>query len=436
MPKTSRRGFLKGVATLIPARALGRGGFVVPSERIVMAGVGLGPRGQQDLNQWIVHNKEVQFVAIADVQRFRRKQVKKAVDAAYGSRDCRMYRDFREILARPDVDCILAAPGVRWHANLSILAMRAGKDVYTEKPGGMTIAECKAVMETAETYGRIYQAGTQRLSEGPMVIANELCARGYLGEVKTAYTYLVPLFFRGWETVYTKRDWKPAQPEPDPDVCDWDMWLGPSPWRPYNEAYVKGDWRQIYDLHTGPIAGWGSHCFAQAQAALGLRDTSAVYYPWMTRGGRNLNCDNMPLQFANGKTIVNTTQGWPKGYGWCAVKYVGTEGWVACGDGYTRAECSNKALYAEYERILSEYIARTGHVMNHMQDFLNSVRTRRPPVSDARLMYRSMTTAHAANIAQWVKADLEFDPVKGAFRNNPEANRHLSRAQRRRWQVV
>jgi predicted dehydrogenase len=192
----SRRKFLKrgGVAAssvfavpwIVPASALGRGGAVAPSERLVMAGIGINGRGTGVL-RWMMGEPDVQFVAICDVRKDRREAVKQMIDTKYGSKDCTMHRDIREFLAeRNDIDGVLIATGDHWHALASILAMRAGKDVYCEKPSSMTIAEGQAVVETAKRYGRIYQTGTQRLSESNHVFAMEAARTGLLGKVHTA----------------------------------------------------------------------------------------------------------------------------------------------------------------------------------------------------------------------------------------------------------
>src|SRR5579859_623641 len=167
--KLSRRAFLRrasriaALPCLIPACALGRGGAVAPSERIVLGGIGLGPRGQYDLSV-MLPEKDVQFVAICDVQRTRREQVKRMADNHYDNKDCVMYRDFRELLARPDIDAVLIATGDHWHAQASLLAAKAGKDIYSEKPCGLTIAEIQSLADGIHRYGRVYQAGTQRRS--------------------------------------------------------------------------------------------------------------------------------------------------------------------------------------------------------------------------------------------------------------------------------
>jgi hypothetical protein len=275
--KLTRRAFLKrtaAVATvpyIVQASALGRDGKVPASERIILGGIGIRNRGSYVL-QWMLPEPDVQFVAVCDAQKASREAVKKMVDTRYGNKDCAMYSDIREFLAtRTDIDAVLIATGDRWHALASVMAMRAGKDVYSEKPSCMTMAEGRAVVETARRYGRIYQTGTQRLSEGNFVFALELARTGRLGKVHTAYAHIAP-----WDAAEMRHDWLPAQPEPPKDEVDWDQWLGPCPWRPYNAEYVRGGWRGHYDFHTSCIGEWGAHTFAQAQAGIDALDTSAV----------------------------------------------------------------------------------------------------------------------------------------------------------------
>ena len=183
----TRRAFLKRTAALtavpciIPASVFARNGAVPPSERIVLGGIGIGNRGSHDL-RWMLPEADVQFVATCDPQRARAEKVKEIVDTRYGNKDCVIYHDTRQFLAeRTDIDALLVTTGDRWHALASILAMRAGKDVYSEKPSSMTIAEGQAVVETAKRYRRIYQTGTQRLSEGNFTFCNEMLRTGRLG---------------------------------------------------------------------------------------------------------------------------------------------------------------------------------------------------------------------------------------------------------------
>ena len=206
----ARAGAAAAMPWLVPASALGRDGAVAPSNRIVVAGIGLGGRGQGVMRSWVLPEKDVQFVAICDVWKVRRDAVKNIVDEHYGNKDCKTYIDMRELLARPDIDVIHTATGDRWHAGVSIAAMKAGKDVYTEKPASMTVREGQAVVATAAKYNRVYQAGMQRLSEPNFVVCNELLRLGRLGEVKTVYAHLAP-----GGNLYLHRDWLPAEPLPD-----------------------------------------------------------------------------------------------------------------------------------------------------------------------------------------------------------------------------
>ena len=409
---------------LIPASALGKNGAVLPSNRIVMGGIGLGNRGRSDLKSWLLPDPEVQFVAICDVQKRARERVKAMADGAYGDKGCRMYRDMGEMLARPDIDAVLIATGDRWHASASILAMRAGKDVYSEKPSCMTVREGQAVVETARTFGRIYQAGMQRLSEPNFIVCNELLRTGRLGEVKQVYAHLAP-----WYRVNLERKWLPAQEEPPRDILDWDGWLGPCPWRPYNSRYIRGGWHNHHDFYTTAIGEWGSHTFAQCQVALGEEKSSPIFYPYVNHP----SADQMTLRFSSGVTMTQSKKGW---HGTCGVRYVGSEGWVSCADGYSRPEVSSPALLADYDRLLDGYLARTGYTrQNHMRQFLNAVKSREVTVANPTTMHRTMTTVHCSNIAQWLKRDLTWDPVNERFINDQEANRMLSRAQREGWQV-
>jgi hypothetical protein len=426
MKQFSRRQFLKaaGVAAvaplIVPAHVLGRGGGVAPSERIIMAGVGIRGRGSHDLS-WMMREKDVQFVAICDIRKDQREKIKQTIDAKYGSNDCAMYRDVREFLAaRPDVDAILTATGDRWHALMSIWCMRAGKDVYTEKPSSMTIAEGRAVIETAKQYGRIYQTGTQRLSEPNHVFCIEMAKSGRLGKVHTAYADIAP-----WDAAQMKTDWLPEEPLPPKDEVDWDAWLGPCPWRPYNKSYVTGGWRGHFDFHTSCIGEWGAHTFAQAQAGIGASDLSPIKYEYVN----NDSGDGMVTHFANGTKMV-LSRGNTYWHGSCGERFDGPEGWVAAADGYAKPDASSPALLTEYKKVLADYVARTGRSLDHVRNFLDCVRSRQQTVANPSVMHHSMTSVHAANVCMWLKRDLNFDPATETFINDPEANRYRARAMR------
>ena len=408
---------------IVPASALGKGGATAPSERIVVGCIGIRGRGFHDL-RWLIGNKDTQVVSICDIQKRQRLEVKGFVDNHYGNKDCAMYQDMREFLpARDDIDAVLIATGDRWHAPASIRAMRAGKDVYTEKPSCMTIEEGIKVVETAKTYGRVYQTGTQRVSEPNHVFAIEMARTGRLGKIHTAYAHIAP-----WDTAKMPRNWKPAEKLPPKDVVDWDAWLGPCPWRPYNESYVRGGWRGDYDFHTSCIGEWGAHTFAQAQAGLDLGDTSPVKYEYVD----NDNGDGMVCHFNTGQKMI-LSRGDKYWYGSCGERFDGEGGWAAAADSYSIPDVSSPELLSQYKEVVGEYVARTGRSLDHMRNFLDCVKSREETVANPTAMHRSMSTVHAANICMWLERDLEYDPVNEEFINDDEANRLRSRAERAPW---
>ena len=408
---------------IIPSSALGKDGAVRPSDRIVAGGIGLRGRGMGDL-RWLLPNKDVQFVAICDAQKTSREAVKRVVDGHNKNTDCAVYPEAREYLAeRTDIDAILMATGDRWHALMSIYAMRAGKDVYTEKPSCMTIAEGQAVVETANRYGRVYQTGTQRLSEANHVFCIEAARTGLLGKVHTAYAHIAP-----WDAAEMKHDWLPAEPLPTKNEVDWDAWLGPCPWRPYNRSYCRGGWRGFYDFHTSCIGEWGAHTFAQAQAGIDKLDTSPVHYGYV----KNNSGDGMVTTFADGTKMI-LARGGQYWRGSCGERFDGDDGvWAAAADGYSKPAVSKPSLLGEFSKVIASYTARTQRSLSHMRNWLDCIKSRRQTVANAEVMYRSMSTVHAANICMWLKRDLKFDPVKAEF-DDPEANRLRARAMREPW---
>jgi hypothetical protein len=432
---SSRRQFIRrtlaaggalALPTFIPASALGRNGAVAPSERIVMGAIGVGGRGGGDLG-WLLGEADVQMVAVCDVQKKRRETAKRKVDEKYGTADCAAYRDFRELLAeRTDTDAMLIATGDRWHSPASILAMRAGKDVYCEKPGMLAIAEGQALVETAKRYGRIFQTGAQRASESHYIFAGELLRTGRLGKVHTVYAHLG--YLPAWPRVNAVL---PVEPEPAKDEFDWDLWLGPSPWRPYNPAFVRNwpvpGWYTQYDF-AGGIPQWGSHTILQCQLDLGLADTSPVEYEYPA----DLKGEGMTVHFANGVKLIARCGGWR---GSCGVRYEGTEGSVATADGYEKPDVSSPLLLREYKKLVQDYTTRTQRPLNHLRDFLDGVRSRRTPVTPASVAHRTMTTNLIMDICLDLKRSLKWDPVKEAFVGDEEANRLRSRAMRVPWQV-
>jgi predicted dehydrogenase len=425
----NRRNFLKGAAVasapfILPSHIWSA--EVKPNDRPGVGFIGMGKQMGGLLSNFL--HQDVQCLAVCDVDTTRRDAAKKKVDDYYaqnpgkGAAGCQAYIDFRDIIARKDIDMVCIATPDHWHTVQCVAALRAGKDVYCEKPGSISLALGREVVQAAQRYGRVFQTGTQRLSEANFTVANELLRLGRLGEVRTVRAHIA----RGAATM--NREWLPAEPEPAREELDWNAWLGPAPWRPYNKSYVHGGWHGQYDFHTSCIGEWGSHTFAQCQVALGLGETCPVLYPYVG----NDSGVGMATRFANGVEMVLDRSSW---HGSCGVRYEGSEGWVACADGYSRPEVSRPSLLADYAKLLQDYLSRTGRRMGHMRNFLDCVRTRQQPVANAVVMHRSMTTVHAANIAMWLKRDVRFDPVKEEFVNDPEANRLRVRASRQPWLV-
>jgi predicted dehydrogenase len=432
--KSTRREFLRrtaaaggalAVPAFIPAAALGRGGAVAPSERIVMGGIGIGGRGSHDL-AWMMAEPDVQFVAVCDVRKSRREEAKRTVDAKYGTADCATYGDIREFLTeRKDVDAVLIATGDRWHGLASVLAMQAGKDVYCEKPSCLTLAEGQRIVETARRYGRVFQTGTQRLSEATHVFAIEAARSGRLGRIHTAYA---DIRYRGG----SRHDWLPAQPDQAKEELDWDAWLGPCPWRPYNEGYVNGGWYNFHDFATD-AAMWGAHTVAQALAGLDMSDVGSIAFeyaaPDATLAARLSNGVKLVL-FRVAGDVWKPCEFWR---GSCGERFDGSEGWAAAADGYSQPEVSSPALLAEFKKVVGDYVARTRRPMNHARDFLNCVKSRRSAVANPEVMFASMAICLAADICDRLRRNVTFDLRRAEFVGDPEAHRLCMRAMREPW---
>jgi len=417
----TRRGFLKGalatsaacsLPSLIPGSALGADGAVAPSERIVMGGISVGNRGRYVLSEFLKF-PVTQFVADADCQASRRQLVKKMVDGHYGTTDCVTYRDMFDVLGRDDIDAVLIATGDRWHTMASITAARAGKDIYCEKPCSMTIQESRALADVINLYGRIYQAGTQRRSIGNFMLAIEMAQTGKLGKLLEVHANTL--------NPTVSQAWLPAEPEPEPDVCDWDRWLGPCPWRPYNSRYVAGGWRGHFDFHGGGILEWGAHTVDLCQIGNSADETAPVeYVP---------NESGVVWTYANGVKLVMRSSGW-LGLGTCSIRYVGDEGWVETGD--------SGAMRIEPESLLAEkkvFTMRGTSAYTHVANFLDCVKSRRLTRANASVAGQSHIVCHAAYIAWQLGRTLKFDPANEEFVNDDEANRMRSRAMRAPWTI-
>jgi len=423
-PTMARRRFLaRGLsaagATLaapyvIPSSVLGLDGDVSPSERITLGGIGIGNRGGYDLGCFL-QEPDVRFLAIADVKANRREAVKKMADAKYGNQDCAMYRDFRELLARPDIDAVLIATGPNWHCTASIQAARAGKDVYCEKPSTKNIVQSLALAETFRRTGRVFQGGMQRRNLPHFAYAVDLAHRGKLGKLQTLHAHP-----GGMGTVMS--GWAPAEPEPPKEQVDWDLYLGPAAWRPFNKRLLDGfNFEKGGGLIGGGVLEWGSHCVDLCQWANAADLTAPVEYNPPENG-------QAVARYANGVKLVLRNDGWLP-LGSCPVRFEGDAGWVEVGDNGDLA-ASTPALLAARGAKVAGYPAN-----NHIRDFLNCVKTRGKPRANADVACHSHIACHAAGIAIFLQRKVTLDLKTMCFVGDEEANRLRSEALREPWRL-
>ncbi len=419
----NRRGFLKTAVKLsavlaapqvVPSSVLGLDGTVSPSERVVVGGIGIGNRGTYVLSCFL-HYPDVQFVAVCDIKAQRRTAVKGIADAKYGNTDCATFTDFRELLGRKDIDAVLIATGPNWHATAATQAALAGKDMYCEKPCTKNIAQSLALAKTMRRTGRVFQAGTQRRSLPNFMYAIDLSRFGKLGALKTVYAHPY-----GLTTVSS--GWLPAEPEPPKEQVDWNMFLGPAAYRPYNRKLLDGfNFEKGGGLTGGGCLEWGSHCVDLCQWANNADDTSPVQYE--PKDGQ------LHAIYPNGVKLVMRNDGWIPGLGSCPVRFEGETGWVETADnGHLRA--SSEALLARKGATIGGYPADF-----HVRNFLDCVKTRALTRANADVMAHSHITCHAANISLFLNRQVKFDPVKSEFIGDDEANRLRSEALREPWRI-
>lgn len=407
---------------IVPSSVLGqRAGAVAPSDRIVFGGIGIGGRGPASV-ACILSYKDARFVAVADIQNAHRESVKSTVDRRYQNKDCAMYATHEELLARDDIDGVLIATGDRWHTPMTIMAAKAGKHIYCEKPCSLTIQESQAMAAAVRRYGITYQAGCQRRNGKNFMFAVELAHSGKLGKLRTLHCNSAP------EPI-TSQDWLAAEPEPPKEVVDWDRWLGPCPWRPYNSRYVRGAWRGYFDFHGGGILEWSSHTADQCQLANNADDTQPIEYE--PHGGAT-GPYSVVCKYANGVKLVHRDTGW-LGLGTCSVRFEGDNGWVETGDtGKIEVSDNLKSELPPPEK--GEVFNLTLHY--HWRNFIECIKTGSLPKANADAVANNHIGCHAAYIAYQLGRKLTWDPAKQEFINDAEANRMRSREMREPWRTV
>ncbi len=446
---TSRRGFLKKAAAaggivaapcFVPSSALGRDDAVAPSNRITLGFIGIGMMGQGHLHGFLRY-PEAQVVAVCDVDRWRRENAKKTAEDVYAAaqgggtyRGCRAYTDLRELLARDDVDAVVVATGDNWHATASILAAKAGKDIYCEKPMSKTVREARAMVEAVRRYDRVFQTGLQQRSTFEFRKACGLVRAGAIGKVEFVY-----VAFPG-----TSGDVNlPA--DPVPDGLDWDQWLGPAPWRPYSGRFHHYGrpphvvpWHFCRDFGGGNLTSNAVHAFDVVQWGLGMDESGPVeiippgsgQVPVLTykyASGAILQVD---WKLDKQKHFV--PKGWDENtriQNFGAV-FVGADGWIHVGrQGY---------LTCYPEGILDRPAGESDPaqpVGNHHQNWLDCIKTRKRAVCDVAIGCRSTTVSHLGCIAHWTGRAQRWDPARERFIDDSAANRLLSRAMRPPWRI-
>ena len=418
-----RRQFLKtslsmsavfSVPTIIPSSALGLDGAVAPSERIVVGGIGIGNRGTYDLGCFL-EQKDVQFVAVCDVKESRRTAVKKIADDKYGNTNCDMYRDFRELLDRKDIDSVLIATGPNWHCTAAMTAAKAGKDMYCEKPCTKNIAQSLILKETIRRTGRVFQAGTQRRNLPHFAFACELARTGKLGKLKRVYAH--PM---GMQAMMS--GWLPIEVEPDKEIVDWDLYLGPAAWRPFNAKLLDGfNFEKGGGLVGGGVLEWGSHCVDLCQWAVGDVPAPIEYDP--PKDGE------LVARYADGVELVFREKGWIP-LGSCPVRFEGETGWVETGDSGKLVLSSPTLLAGRTVQEIDGYPATF-----HVRDFLDCVKTRSQPKGNADAACNAHIACHAANIALHLGRQVKIDLKTNEFINDEQANRLRSEALREPWRL-
>ncbi len=448
--RSSRREFFRQVAvpavaalapSIVSRTALGLGGATVPSERITLGFIGVGCMGQGHLAHLLTYD-DVQVVAVCDVDAWRRENARQNVETAYAQRSaagqysgCAAYIDFRELLARDDIDAVVIALGDRWHAVATVMAAEAGKDIYVEKPVSLRIAETRAMVEAVRRHGRICQVGLQQRSAPEFRLATRLVREGALGRLHHIYTI--------HNNVSSDVD-LPA--EPTPESLEWDLWIGPSPWRPFNQRlHYLGQplnvvpWEFVRDFGGGGLTSGAVHALDIVHWALDRDDSGpreilgpeSGQVPYVT-----YHYDNgVEVQITDGRLVRHhheIPEGWDElttlqPFGGL---YVGDNGWLHVGRGGFL-----KTYPAEILRDHAGYYDRGETVQGHHRNWLDCIRSRRTPHCDIAVGAQSTIVAHLGCMSRWLGRPLVWDPVQEEFLNDDEANRMRRRAMREPWRV-
>ena len=427
---TRRRVLQAGAAAIaapyfVPSAAMGGGGWNAPSERVTVGFIGVGNMGSAHLGAFL-GDKQTQLVAMCDVDGVKKRQAAEKVEMFYAAdrqagkfKGCTQYHEYEELLAREDIDAVLIAVPDHWHAMISIAACRAGKDVYCEKPLSLTIREADQMVAAARRYGRVFQTGSQQRSEWNFRKGCELVQSGYIGELKEVY---VNVGGPSQERFFPE---EPVRPE-----FDWDRWLGPAPWQPYNSERCSGNygggWRQVRDYSGGMMTDWGAHHFDIAQWGIGADGSGPVAIN--PPDGKDYT--NLTYTYANGVQLIHSNKT-KDGQGVNGALFVGTEGKVEVNRGHFKTWPDELAKVELKPNDVHLYDSP-----HHRTDWLNCIRSRSRPICDVGVGASSVTVCHLGNIAYWLNRPLKWDPVKRELIGDPEASRWLDRPKRAPWRIV
>jgi len=420
----SRRSFLKqtaaavGLPFLIQRSALASRGRLAPSDRITLGFIGLGKQNRWHLFRFMAFG-DVQVLAVAEVDTTRREHARRKVDERYGvpkgKKGCAAYNDFRELLARPDIDAVVIATPDHWHTIPIIEACKARKDIYCEKPLTLTIHEAKVAIEAVKKYEVVFQTGSQQRSSPEFWLVCSLVRSGRIGKVKRVLVGV------GGPSRPCDLPAEPLEPG-----LDWDRWLGPAPWRPYNSVLSpRGvhnhfpNWRAYREYSGGGMTDWGAHHFDIAQWGLGMDHSGPVEIippkdPKATSGVRYI--------YENGVEMIH---GGPGG-----VTFIGTEGELFVNRG--RKSSKPPSILNEP---LGENDVRLYRSPGHHRDWLNCIRSRKQPICPVEVGARSVTVCHLGNLAYWHHRRLRWDPKNWRFVGDEEANTWLDRERRGPYQL-
>ncbi|KAA2239000.1 Gfo/Idh/MocA family oxidoreductase [Chitinophaga agrisoli] len=424
----SRRKFLGNAAALsafmiVPRHVLGGKGFIAPSDRINLGFIGSG-RQSLTLQKAFLPLAEGRIIAACDVYQSKVDNFSHLVNDYYaaqndqsGYKGCTTYQRFTDLLENKDIDAVVIATPDHWHAAMTDRAAAAGKDIYSEKPLSLTVAEGRAMVNAVRKHKRVFQTGSMQRSRPEFRQAAELIRNGYIGDIKN-----VKVSIGGPPVPYDLPE------ETLPNDLDWQLWLGPNEYVHYNHQLnpVIGDatwgrWRDFKGLGGGDITDWGAHMFDIVQWALDMDNTGPVSIT--PPDGRDLQ--HLTMVYSNGITVTHENWGRPHG-----IQFNGTQGVI---------EIQRNKLVTTPETLKEKVIGsnekQVYHSSNHYLDFLQAIKGRTKPIADVETGHRSATVCNLANIAYELNAPLQWNPEKEQITNNAAANNLLSRKMKKEWAV-